>query len=109
SAQLLRTAELVAGAGTTIDILTGARGVPYIASRAAAVIGANVLLELLAEHHQAYDGAIVAAFGDPGLVAARDLFDLPVVAMAESGMLRACARGSTFGLLAFSEKLAPWF
>lgn len=109
SARLLRTAELIAGPGTTIDVLTGKRGVPYIASRAEAVIGANVLLELLAEHHEAYDGAIVGAFGDPGLIAARELFDLPVVGMAESGMLLACAQGSTFGLMTFSEELVPWF
>ncbi len=29
---------------------------------------------------------VIAAFGDPGLIAARELFDLPIVGMAEAAM-----------------------
>ena len=41
------------------------------------------------------DAAIVAAFGDPGLGGARELFDFPVVGMAEAAMLMACMLGRT--------------
>ena len=53
----------------------------------------------------ALDPAIIAAFGDPGLGGARDLFDFPVVGMAEAAMLIACTLGRPFGTV---TSPAPW-
>src|SRR5260370_13063214 len=39
---------------------------------------------MLAEHHRGTDAVVIAAFGDPGLIAARELFEVPITAMAES-------------------------
>ncbi len=80
-------------AGTELVSMTASRGVPYIASRAEAAIGGVVVLELLAEHHAGFDAAIIAAFADPGLGAARELLPIPVVGLAEAGMLTACMLG----------------
>ena len=66
--------------------LTAPRGVPYIATRAEAQIGGAIALEMLADHHAGVDAAIIAAFGDPGLLGARELFDLPVIGLAEAAM-----------------------
>ncbi|QXM26048.1 aspartate/glutamate racemase family protein [Elioraea tepida] len=52
-------------------------GFPYISSRAEAQLAGAHLLEILAERSGEADAAIVAAFGDPGLQPARELFDLP--------------------------------
>src|SRR5215204_7011675 len=76
--------------GTELIGVTASRGVPYIANEAEAILGASVALELLADHAERVDAAIIAAFGDPGLVGARELFDLPVVGLAEAAMLTAC-------------------
>ena len=65
----------------------------HIATRAEAAIGAVAALDMLAERRGAIDAAIVAAFGDPGLGGARELFDFPVVGMAEAAMLMACMLG----------------
>ena len=55
------------------------------------------------------DAAIVAAFGDPGLGGARELFDFPVVGMAEAAMLMACTLGRRFAIVSFAKALEPWF
>ena len=106
---MLAAAAPAAATGTVITPLTARTGVPYIASRAEAAIGAVAVLELLAEHHAAHDAAIVAAFGDPGLAPARELFPIPVVGLAEAGMLTACMLGARFGIVTFSPALEPWY
>ena len=104
-----QAAAKVASAGTTLVPLTAIRGVPYIASRAEAQLGGTIALEMLAEHHCDADGAIIAAFGDPGLLGARELFDIPVVGMAEAAMLTACMLGSRFVIITFAAALRPWY
>jgi Asp/Glu/hydantoin racemase len=89
--------------------MTAPRGVPYIATRAEAAIGSAMMLEMLAERRGTFDAAIVAAFGDPGLGGARELFDFPVVGMAEAAMLVACTLGRKFAIVSFAKALEPWF
>ena len=89
--------------------LTAARGVPYIATRAEAQIGGAIALEMLAEHHTSVNAAIIAAFGDPGLMGARELFDIPIIGMAEAAMLAACMAGRRFAIVTFATALGPWY
>ena len=107
--RLIASAKLVASPGTELLPMTATYGVPYIATRAEAVIGASAALEMLAQRRGDIDAAIVAAFGDPGLGGARELFDFPVVGMAEAAMLVACTLGRSFGIVSFSRSLEPWF
>ncbi len=107
--RLLAPALTVAAPDTHIIPLTAPRGVPYIASRAEAQIGGAIALEMLAEHHTSADAAIIAAFGDPGLMAARELFDIPVVGLAEAAMLAACMLGRRFAIVTFATALGPWY
>ncbi len=102
-------AQDIAAAGTEIVTATAPRGVPYIATRAEAVIGGAVALEMLAETHQNVDAAVIAAFGDPGLGGARELFSIPVVGLAEAGMLTACMLGRSFAIVTFAQALEPWY
>jgi Asp/Glu/hydantoin racemase len=95
--------------GTELVSVTAPRGVPYIASRAEAAIGGVVALEMLAELHAGFDAAIIAAFADPGLGAARELFPIPVVGLAEAGMLTACMLGARFGIVTFTPALEAWY
>ncbi|MCB2095968.1 MAG: aspartate/glutamate racemase family protein [Rhodobacteraceae bacterium] len=108
--RLLGDAALsVKSAETVLDSVTAARGVPYISTRTEAIVGGLSVLEILAERHRDYDAAIVAAFGDPGLGAARELYDLPVVGLAEAGMLTACMLGANFAIVTFATALGPWY
>jgi len=106
---LARSARRGAGAGTDLVPRTAAVGVPYISNRAEATIGARQVLEILAAETATVDGAIVAAFGDPGLGEARELFDYPVVGLAEAGMLTACMLGRRFGIVTFARALGGWY
>ena len=109
TARLMAAATDAAAPGTELVPLTAPRGVPYIATRAEAQIGGAIALEMLAEHHANVDAAIIAAFGDPGLLGARELFDLPVVGMAEAAMLSACMLGRRFAIVTFARALGPWY
>jgi allantoin racemase len=106
---LVRAARQVVAPDTEIVPLTAPRGVPYIATRAEAQIGGAIALEMLAERHQDAEAAIIAAFGDPGLFGARELFDIPVVGMAEAAMLTACMLGRRFAIVTFAQALGPWY
>lgn len=108
--QRLQTAAAeVAAPGTMLVPLTAPRGVPYIATRAEAQIGGAIALEMIAENWRSADAAIIAAFGDPGLMAARELFDIPVIGMAEAAMLSACMLGRSFAIVTFATALGPWY
>ena len=105
----LRMKEVAEAAAPEVEIVpaTATRGFPYISSRAEADLAATFVLEIIAEH-QDVDAVVIAAFGDPGLVAARELFDMPIVGMADAAMLTACALGERFAYVTFSGRLAAW-
>jgi allantoin racemase len=102
-------ATKVVSPGTELVVATATRGVPYIATRAEAQIGGAIALEMLAEAGSGVDAAVIAAFGDPGLFGARELFDFPVVGLAEAAMLTACMLGRRFAIVTFARALAPWY
>jgi Asp/Glu/hydantoin racemase len=106
---MLRTGEAFASPGTTLLPATAPRGVPYIFNQAEAQIGGAVALEMLAECYDRVDAAIIAAFGDPGLFGARELFDIPVIGLAEAAMLTACMLGRRFGIVTFTRAMGPWY
>lgn len=109
TSRLEAAAKVAAAPGTAILTATAPRGVPYIATRAEAQIGGAIALEMLAELHRGCDAAIIAAFGDPGLFGARELFDIPVIGMAEASMLTACMLGRRFVIVTFARALGPWY
>ena len=102
-------ARSVAGDQAQIVPLTAPRGFPYIASRAESQVAGGIALEMIAEHQAGADAVIMAAFGDPGLRGARELFDLPVVGMAEAAMMSACMLGERFSIVTFSPVMRRWY
>lgn len=106
---MARIAQDLAGSDAEIVPLTATRGFPYIASRAEAQVGGAIALEMIAGNLAGADAAIIAAFGDPGLVAARELFDLPVIGMAEAAIKTATFLGERFSIVTFSPAMRRWF
>ncbi len=107
--RIAAVARAAASPGTEITAVTARLGPPYIATRAEAVLGAYAVLELFAAYAQGADAAIVGAFADPGLGAARELLSIPVVGMAEAAMLTACMLGRHFAIVTFAPALEPWY
>lgn len=102
-------ARLAAPPHASLSFVTAQRGVPYISTRTEALIGGLEVMNILAEQSSDHDAAIVAAFGDPGLGAAREMFPIPVVGLAEAGMLSACMLGRRFSIVSFAAALKPWY
>lgn len=107
--RIAMVARRAASPGTEVVAVTAPYGVPYIATRAEAVIGGRVALELLAEHGPGCDAAVIAAFADPGIGGARELLPIPVIGMAEAAMLTACMLGRRFSIVTFATAMEPWY
>ncbi|MCM2477830.1 Asp/Glu/hydantoin racemase [Rhizobium sp. CG5] len=107
--RMMKTALTCAHPATQVRAVTASEGVPYIATRAEAQLAGSTLLAMLADNRSECDAAIVGAFGDPGLLGARELFDIPVIGLAEAAMLSACMLGGRFGIVTFAPVLRHWF
>jgi allantoin racemase len=105
-AQIART---TAGDHAEIVAITASRGFPYIASRAEAQIAGGIVLEMIADNAAGFDAVVIAAFGDPGLAGARELFDLPIVGMADAAVMSAAMLGETFAVVTFSSVMTRWY
>ena len=101
---MLDAGRASASPGVEVRAVTAPTGVPYITNRAEAQIGGAIALEMLAEANGGCDAAIMAAFGDPGLFGARELFDFPVIGVSEAAMLTACMLGGRFLVVTFASK-----
>lgn len=111
SVSALIEAEAIRSAapGTMIEVLTAPFGVAYIETRFEALAGAWATAQLAAEHHARADAVIVAAFGDPGLDALRELLPCPVTGLTEAALASACLLGQRFSIVAISTRIRAWY
>ena len=108
--ELIRAeAMLSASPGTEIEVLTAPLGVAYIETRFEAMIGAYATAQLAAEHHARFDAVVVAAFGDPGLSALREVLPCPVTGLTEAALASACLLGQRFSIVAISQRIRAWY
>jgi Asp/Glu/hydantoin racemase len=89
----------IVGGAAEIVAVTGRFGARYIASRAASAIAGHAALDALAEHVAGADAVYLACFGDPGLMALREVSPVPVVGMAEAACRAAGAGGRRFAIV----------
>jgi allantoin racemase len=93
-------ARAVAGPGTLIDAVSPTRGPVSIESHyEEALATPGVLREVQAGEAEGYDGYVIACFGDPGLLAAREIARGPVVGIAEAAMRTAGYLGRSFSVV----------
>lgn len=109
SALVLAEALRSAPAGMALEVVTAPLGVAYIETRFEALIGAWAAAQLAAEHHERFDAVVVAAFGDPGLAALREVLPVPVTGLTEAALARATALGRRFSVIAISQRIQPWY
>ena len=94
-----RVARGAARPETEIVPATGRFGARYITSRAAAAVAGHAVLDIYAREGKDADAVVIACFGDPGLDAARELADGPVVGIAEAAMHAASFLGRGFSVV----------
>jgi allantoin racemase len=96
------------GPGVTVDAVNPATGPVSIESHRDEVLAAvGVVEEVEAGAAAGYDGFVIACFGDPGLLAAREVVAGPVVGIAEAGMRTAGYLGRTFSVVTTLERTVP--
>ncbi len=97
---IAQAARAVAASETTIVAVCPSQGVPSIEGHfdeAVAAIG--VLEQIKAGREQGVSGHVIACFGDPGLLAARELARGPVVGIAEASMHMATLIATRFSIV----------
>lgn len=86
---------------------TGRFGARYISSRSAGAIAGHAALDAFAEHGAGCDAVYLACFGDPGLMALKEIAEVPVVGMAEAACRQASAHGGRFSIVTGGERWGP--
>lgn len=107
--RMVEQAHRHASQGTEIVGLSAPRGVPYISLPEQAAAAEAVTLEIVAREWPSHDAIIIAAFADPGLMAARALSKRPVLGIAESALLTAAMMGERFAIVSLASTLRPVF
>ena len=94
TALMVAIAQRAAPAGVTIEGATAATGAPLMDDPEKLAAGAAAVGDILAATDLApYAGVIIAAFGDPGMDAARARVAVPLTGIAEAAMAEAAAIG----------------
>jgi len=92
--------------GTEVDVRDVATGPTSIESAYEEAQSIPVTLDLIMQvEREGYDAAIIGCFGDPGLEAARELVDMPVIGPCESSLLLAAGLGHKFSILTIYDSL----
>jgi allantoin racemase len=99
TALVAERAREAAGEGVEIVAVTGRFGARYISSRAAAAVAGHAALDALAENVEGCDAVCLACFGDPGLLALKELSPVPVIGMAEASCHAAAGLGRRFAIV----------
>ena len=102
-------ARAAASPGTEIVAATARFGTQYVENRVEATFAAHAVLEALAEHGAGADAALVAAFGDPGVAAAKEMLDIPVLGISEAALLVAWTQARRFAIVCMTPRLAVWY
>jgi len=100
-------ARQVARPETEIVPVTGQFGARYISTRAAAAIAQHAALDAFAPHRHRVDVVLLACFGDPGLLALREVAHVPVVGMAEASCQLAARGGRKFSIVTGGHRWGP--
>jgi len=109
TARIASTARDAAPPGATVETITAPFGLPLIVTRADWLVAGPATLAGLEAHRGQFDAAVVACFGDPGVEAAKELFDVPILGISEAAFHAAALLGRRFGIVSFTAALRPMF
>lgn len=104
---VMRVLEPLKPAGIELKPATGRFGARYISSRSAGAIASHAALDAYAEYGGDCDAVYLACFGDPGLMALKELATVPVVGMAEAACRLAAVGGKRFSIVTGGERWGP--
>jgi allantoin racemase len=94
-------ARRVAAPDVEIETTTARFGPAIIGSRVETAVAAAAVVERLSQA-EGFDAVIIGASVDPGLAAAREMLDIPVVGITEAALHAACLLGGRIGAIVMS-------
>ncbi|MCX8132374.1 MAG: aspartate/glutamate racemase family protein [Roseococcus sp.] len=107
--RIAAVAEAAAPPGAAVETVTAPFGLPLIVTRADWLVAGPATLAALQAARGRFDAAVVACFGDPGVDAAKELFEVPVIGISEAAFHAAALLGRRFGIVSFTAALRPMF
>ena len=81
-------------------------GAPYIADEVGYAIAAHAVLDAHEAYFAGHDAILIACFGDPGLLALREMVSVPVLGLAQAS-LQAAGRRGRFAIVTGGRAWAP--
>lgn len=107
-ADALKAYQLAASPGVEISVVSVEQGTTSIESyRDLALVIPGICDRARQAQTEGVDGVIVDCMLDPGVPAARELLDIPIIGPAEVSMRLAAMLGHRFSVLAVLESLLP--
>lgn len=107
--RIAAAARAAAPPGTMVEAVSAPFGLPLIVTRADWLVAGPATLAALAARRGGFDAAVIACFGDPGLDAAKELLEVPVLGISEAAFHAAAMLGRRFGVVSFTAALRPMF
>lgn len=100
--------NLHAFAGVHVEVRETASGPSSIESTVEESLSVPGLIEAVPElQAEGFDAIIIGCFGDPGLPAARELADIPVIGPGQASVLLAAQLGERVGILTVVDEVVP--
>lgn len=110
SALLQSHAQAAAGPQAQVSTHTARFGAPYIACEASYAVAAHAALDAwaaaISPGHPRFDSVLIGCFGDPGLLALRQVSQIPTTGLAEASFKVAAAQGR-FAIVTGGEHWKP--
>jgi allantoin racemase len=105
--EMSAAARAVASPGTEVAGVTATSAPPTIEGYRDEAIAAAAVAEIVEECGDSFDAIVIACFGDPGLQAARQISNRPVVGIAEASFMLALGLGYRFAILTNTQPDIP--
>jgi Asp/Glu/hydantoin racemase len=103
-------AQTAAGEQAQVNVRTARFGAPYIACEASYAVAGHATLDAwaaaLAPGQERFDSVLIGCFGDPGLLALRQVSQIPVTGLAEASFIAAAEQGR-FAIVTGGERWKP--
>jgi len=92
---------------TSLDVTNPDFGPSGVASSYDEIVAGVEVAKIVQARGKGYDAIVIACFSDPGITAAKELCDIPVVGIAEASIHMACLLGNKFTILTTATKRIP--
>jgi len=94
---------------TTLVPATARFGTLFVENDIEAAIAGHAVVEAIADKADGCDAVVVSAFGDPGLRAAKEMLDVPVVGVSEAAFLTAYTLGRRYSIVCMTKRHRLWY